>query len=282
MNATVTRALTHGFVVAAVAYVVLVALGRAGDGIDARAYWLVDLRDLYGVGPSNDDAFLYSPVIAQLLDPLTWLPWPVFLALLTAASLAALVWMAGPWSIVCAVTPWVATELYMGNINLLLAAAIVLGFRWPAAWAAVLLTKVTPGVGLLWFVFRREWRHLAGALVATGIVILVSFVTVPTLWSDWLVLLTRASSGPFPLADQTPLWMRIGIAVALLWAGARRDKPQVVPIAAMLASPVLWGHSLSMVVGALAVLRMPNLVAGAEASRVSGRTAIRPASSPTT
>ena len=49
-------------------------------------------------------------------------------------------------------------ELAGGNISLLLAVAIVVGFRWPAAWAFVLLTKVTPGIGLLWFVVRREWR----------------------------------------------------------------------------------------------------------------------------
>ena len=42
--------------------------------------------------------------------------------------------------------------------------AIVLGFRWPFTWAFVLLTKVTPGVGLLWFAVRREWRSLAIAL----------------------------------------------------------------------------------------------------------------------
>ena len=28
--------------------------------------------------------------------------------------------------------------------------------RWPAAWAFVLLTKMTPGIGLLWFAFRRD------------------------------------------------------------------------------------------------------------------------------
>ena len=38
-------------------------------------------------------------------------------------------------------------ELAGGNIHLLLAAAIVLGFRWPATWSLVLLTKVTPVSG---------------------------------------------------------------------------------------------------------------------------------------
>jgi hypothetical protein len=59
-------------------------------------------------------------------------------------------------------------ELAGGNIEILIAVAIVVGFRWPAAWSFVLLTKVTPGVGLLWFAVRREWNQLATALVATG------------------------------------------------------------------------------------------------------------------
>ena len=51
-----------------------------------------------------------------------------------------------------------------------IAAAIVIGFRWPAAWSLVLLTKITPGIGLLWFAVRREWRSLA---IALGAVIMI-------------------------------------------------------------------------------------------------------------
>jgi len=43
----------------------------------------------------------------------------------------------------------------------LLAVAIAVGFRYPAAWALVLITKVTPGIGLVWFAVRREWCPLA-------------------------------------------------------------------------------------------------------------------------
>ena len=67
-------------------------------------------------------------------------------------------------------------ELAGGNIHLLLAAAIVLGFRWPWTWSLVLLTKITPGIGLLWFVVRREWRNLTIALGGTAAIVAVSFV----------------------------------------------------------------------------------------------------------
>ena len=61
-----------------------------------------------------------------------------------------------------------AVELYLGNVHILIAVAILLGFKHPWTWAFVLLTKTTCGVGLLWFVVRREWRSLWIALGATA------------------------------------------------------------------------------------------------------------------
>ena len=92
--------------------------------------------------------------------------------------------------------PPVFIELAMGNIHAFIAVAIVLGFRWPAAWAFVLLTKVTPGVGLLWFAVRREWRNLAIALGATAAIVAVSFVIAPALWAEWLDVLAGRSGAP--------------------------------------------------------------------------------------
>ena len=74
----------------------------------------------------------------------------------------------------------------MGNIHLLLGLAIVAGTRWPALWAFPLLTKITPGIGLIWFAARREWRNLAIALVATVVVVGVSYVLAPWLWADFI------------------------------------------------------------------------------------------------
>src|SRR3989442_1267745 len=82
--------------------------------------------------------------------------------------------------------PPVAFELYHGNIRLLIAAAIALGFRYPAAWSFVLLTKVTPGVGLLWFAVRREWRRLAIALGVTAALVAVSLAFDFRLWQQWI------------------------------------------------------------------------------------------------
>ena len=124
---------------------------------------------------------------------MTWLPWAVFAGLWAALNLVALTWMAGPalagLLLVVPGSP-VIDEVGTGNIHLMLGAAIALSFRWPAAWALPLLTKVTPGVGVLWLAGARRWRSLAIALGATAAIVLVSFVLAPQLWFDWLNVLT--------------------------------------------------------------------------------------------
>ena len=60
-------------------------------------------------------------------------------------------------------------EINAANIQILLALAVAKGLRHPAAWAIVLLTKVSPGIGLLWFLVRHEWRNLAIALAVTAL-----------------------------------------------------------------------------------------------------------------
>jgi len=64
-------------------------------------------------------------------------------------------------------------------------AAIVAGFRWPGAWSFLLLTKVTPGIGVLWFAVRREWHSFGIALATTLLVVVISFALAPHLWFQW-------------------------------------------------------------------------------------------------
>jgi hypothetical protein len=138
---------------------------------------------------------------------------------------------------------------------LLLAVAIVLGFRWPAAWAFVLLTKVTPGIGLLWFAVRGEWRSLGIALGATLGVIVVSAFFMPAAWGEWFgVLVSVAGRDGTWAAVPIPFWFRLPIAVALIVWGARTNRRWVVPVASMLALPALWYGGLSMLLGVLPLL----------------------------
>jgi hypothetical protein len=166
-------------------------------------------------------------------------------------------------------------ELAGGNIHLLLAAAIVLGFRWPWTWSIVLLTKITPGVGLLWFVVRREWRNLAIALGGTAAIVGVSFLLMPDAWLAWGEVLSRVAGRDGTWAAvPIPFLVRFPVAVALVVWGAWTGRRWTVPVASMLALPALWYGGLSML---LAVIALRENVAPV---RPSGRRATQPAAEP--
>ena len=176
-------------------------------GVDARAYWGVDLAHPYtdsAVGELSN--YLYSPAVAQLLAPFSALPFEVFFVLWTAVSVVLLAWLVKPW-------PWVVPmlllpivyELCVGNIHFLLAAAFVVVLRAPPVWAFPLLTKITPGVGIVWHVVRREWRALAIAMGTTAAIVAVSFALNPSAWIDWVTfLVTPARAERVPRAAVPP------------------------------------------------------------------------------
>jgi hypothetical protein len=218
-------------------------------GVDAQAYWGLDLDDLYASSEVGElSTYLYSPAFAQLLAPFSALPFEVFFALWTAVAVAILVWLVRPW-------PWavpmlilpIVYELCVGNIHFLLAGALVVALRAPAAWAFPLLTKITPGVGLLWFPVRAEWRRFAIAVSTTLGIVAVSYLLLPTAWEDWIEFLL-ASPGRTEL-----LPLRIAIAVVLVIVGARTNHPWVIAVAAWLALPVVWINSWVIL---LAVIRL--------------------------
>lgn len=234
---------------------------------DARAYWASDLADLYARGQvGGEDAYLYSPAFAQLFVPLALLPWGVFAALWAGLNLAALVWMAGPViAALLLVIPGspVIDEVGTGNIHLLLAAAIVLAFRFPAAWAFPLLTKVTPGVGLLWLAGARRWRALAVAIGATAGISLVSFLLAPALWTDWITVLAENAQRQVPdSAAIIPgsVLLRTTIAGVLALVGGALGWRFIVPVAATLALPVPWSSGLSVLVAIIALARRGQLM----------------------
>jgi hypothetical protein len=259
-----------GLVVAAAAWLLVVAFAQPwgrewGTGQDARCYWQATLADPYLHSTWNDPiAYVYSPAFLQLVSPLTALPWQVFVAAWAAIALAAARFLTGPRMLAAGLLfPFTAMEIAGGNIHLLAAAAIVLGFRWPAAWALVLLTKITPGIGLLWFAVRREWRSLGIALGATAVIAAVSIVTMPDAWRDWVdVIAANAGRGGTWASVPLPLWLRFPVAIGLVVWGARTDRRWTVPVASMLALPALWYGGLSML---LAVI--PLLPTGEHASR---------------
>jgi hypothetical protein len=230
-----------------------------GTGQDARCYWQATLTNPYLHSDWNDPiAYVYSPAFLQLVSPLTALPWQAFMAAWTALLVVAVRFLTGPRLFAAGlIFPFAAMEVAGGNVSLLLAVAIVVGFRWPAAWSLVLLTKITPGIGLLWFAARREWRALAIALGTTAAIALVSFVVLPDQWRTWIeVVIQNALAGKSGTwaAVPIPLWIRLPFAIALVVWGARTDRRWTVPVAAMLALPALWYGGLSVLLAVILLL----------------------------
>lgn len=223
---------------------------------DAHAYWEANFPDPYTTGVNEEDAYLYSPAFLHALLPLKLLPWDWFFAAFTAFNVAVLAWMVGPVIAVLTLLPGpyspVFVNLWYGNIGILMAAAIVLAFRWPAAWSFVLLTKITPGVGLLYFAAQRRWRYVAAALGVTAVIVAISFMLAPDAWLAWPALLSSTSPEIFPLP---PLWLRLVAAAIIAVVGGAMARPWAVPLAAVIAQPVFWFTGFSMLLAWVGLLR---------------------------
>jgi Glycosyltransferase family 87 len=227
-----------------------------GSASDAHAYFAATLQNPYANSTiGTTDAYDYSPAFSQLIEPLRWLGWDAFRELWRVGAVTSLVVLAGPFSGLLAFTTPVAIEVNLANVHLLVALAIVAGFRWPATWAFVLLTKVTPGIGLLWFAVRREWRSLAIALGVTAAISLVSFVLAPTAWVAWVGVLAQGG-GPQPGQAEllpVPVGLRLIAAAVITVIAARTNQRWGVIVAAFVAMPITWTASASVLVGILAL-----------------------------
>ncbi|MFC7595442.1 glycosyltransferase 87 family protein [Terrabacter sp. GCM10028922] len=222
----------------------------------AHAYWNVWRVGPYALPPGSPDAFNYSPAFAQVVYPLTLLPWPVFLTIWSLLLAAALVWLLWPlrprwrWLVLAYVGP---PALLIGNIEAFLAVAAVCGLRHPASWAFPLLTKVTPGLGPLWFVVRREWRQAAVAVVSTAVVVLASWALSPGLWTRWWDFVVDAPTPPTQ-DHYPPLEFRLVAAFGVLVWGAVKGRRGAIAVAMMLAMP-LWSSGVLVVLAAIPRLR---------------------------
>jgi hypothetical protein len=223
-------------------------------GVDARAYWGVDLAHPYTTSGVGDvSTYLYSPAFAQITAPLSLLPYPVFLAVWIGVLAAVFLWLVKPW-------PWAALilvlpvsyELLVGNIHFLLAAALVVGLEWPIVLPLGVLTKITPGVAIGWHLVRRDWHRLAVGLGFTAAFSAISYLAAPSAWADWIVFLA-ASPGRSEL-----LIPRIVLGGLLVVVGGLTGRRWLVPVAVWISLPVVWINSWVIL---LAVIRLRDRVA---------------------
>ena len=211
-------------------------------------------------------------------------------------QLLALVWMLRPAGAVVALMwpiPFLAdyghlpyagpvyASLYNGNPMILTAAAITFGLtRWPGAFAYVLLTKVSAGVGVVYFAARRQWRAFAWALGTTAVISAISFAFAPGLWFEWLQLLAGAAVHvgsaealskeeffPIPLAVRGVLGL-----VVVVFAGWR-GVAWLVPIGCFLALPDIHLGGFALLTAVPAVWLRERAVAARAAASGAGPTA---------
>lgn len=227
------------------------------SAFDLHAYWItragVDYANQHA-GPAG--TYLYSPAFAQAIRPLTLLPLPLFAALWTSIGGALLVWLTGRRVLLIALLPPVLLTLVQGQLDIAFAVVAVLGLRWPALWVLPLLTKITPGIGIVWFLVRREWRSLVIAMGVTLGVMTVSFMLDPGGWVSWVAMLLRAE---FPRDPQlvyldVPLTIRFPIALAVIAWGARTNRRWTIPVAMTLAMPIVWANSVTILVALVPLL----------------------------
>ena len=254
------------FVVVAVVLIALRLLDEypwTSSWVDMHTYWATGAGVSYATSnPYVVGAYLYAPAFAQALYPLTTLPWPWFAALWTAAVCAVYIWLVGRWAFPLVLAGAVALELYLGQVDVFIAAAAVIGFRYPAVWAFPLMTKVAPGIGLLWFAVRREWRNLAIALAATAAVAGVSAWIAPHLWNEWYDLLRRSVMDKQVVEGAylgIPVWIRLPFAVAAIVWGARTDRHWTLPIGMLLAMPILWVNVFTLLLAIVPLRPEPGL-----------------------
>ena len=219
-------------------------------GADLRAYWTGTPDVAYRGFVLGDPVHAYTPVFVLAFAPLTALPFDLVWAAWSAVNLALAAWLLWPlpreWRLVGLLL--LGPELIVGNVHVLIAAAVVLALRdgrgW--AWALPLLTKVTPGVGLVWHLVRREWRPVGQAIGLTVPLVLLSAGVAPALWPRWWAAIVGNLGSPGPEIVWIPLLPRLPVAAALLVYAASRDRAWLVPVVLVLAAPHINLTSLAL------------------------------------
>lgn len=217
---------------------------------DTVAYWLAGRHVLegapvYAEGGSAFLAFLYGPPWAILWAPISLLPIDLVVAGLLVLQVLALRYIVGSWLAVGLVAwlPFVPRELATGNIDILMAAAILAGIRgagWPLSLFA--FAKFSPAI-VLFNASRRQWLE---AFVA-GLILVA--ITLPWwyLWFDWAVVLI---SNPQGGDSVIPLIVRLPMVVALV--AVRR--PWALAAGAALLTPAFHEHSFVLFLPAAILL----------------------------
>lgn len=210
------------------------------DGLtlaDPGAYLRAGTALLHGgtvyVGLIGDStAVSYAPPWIVLFAALTLLPPMLVQLLFVTGDFVALWYVAGSWRGVgyAMFWPWTVSSLLSGNIDLLIAAAIVVAWRrgttWPLVFAAY--AKVAPLLAIPLHSWRRSLIAVALLLAAT--------LPWAWLWPQWVAYLLRQ---PVAVPAGIHIAWELRLPVALLLLAAVR-RPWAAAVAVVIAMPSLY------------------------------------------
>jgi hypothetical protein len=220
--------------------------GCAGDIVacDAAAYYYADgYQDV----PSTPQ-YGYSPAFLTLIAPLRLLPWEAFVWVWFGLHVAALAWLRAGWLLAI---PGINEDVIRGNVTVFVALSVVIAMRYGSAWAFPLLTKVLPGVGVVWHAARQEWRQLAWAAGVTGGIVGIGLLVNASAWEEWVQLLTGAEPG-------VGLYVRVAVAIAVIAYAGRTSRAWLIPVGMIVAWSFITPPVLMMLA---AVPRLRSFVA---------------------
>jgi len=221
------------------AVLLYLALSVRGDSRDALAYYHATLDDIYRSSAFLSTGYVYSPAFALAVEPFRWIEPGWLILAIRLASAASLGYLVTPWLgavLLIGQFPGLRAEFAVGNLDLLVAAALVWVLFKPSLWPALLLTKLTPGVALTWHAIRGEWRAWGLAALATVVVVLISLPWTYGGWAKWIDL-TGSNIGVADAHTVHPLWFRSVVAIGVVTFAAVTDRIWLVPVAVAVSFP---------------------------------------------
>jgi hypothetical protein len=172
------------------------------------------------------------------------MPFEVFLGVWTALHVAALIYLRAGWFLM---VPGLNDDVLRGNISTFVALFAVLAIQRSASWwSPILLTKITPAVGMVWHLVRREWRELGIAVGVTAAIVAIGFVINPDLWRAWFDSLLNADA-TYELGHPLgPLPLRLALGALVAAVAAWTNRAWLISIAMLIAVPGLWAFNLAL------------------------------------
>lgn len=207
---------------------------RAGDDFAAG-------RPVYIGEIGNEDVFSYAPPWAVLFGALAWVPDLVMQAGMMVFSLLSIRYVVGSWlwSGLVFLYPVSIMVIQAGNIEFLIAAAIVLAARGHAGPLAFTgLAKISPFLA----VPRAGWKE-AALVVGVALAITLPWLH---LWPEWIEYLLRQPTSIY-IHLGPPWYIRLPFALALLLV----RRPWAPALAVVVAMPSLWLGTLVILIAAV-------------------------------